>query len=70
MAVVEAIGGGGAEVAAAEAIGGDGSGKKLEAAAAETIGGVVGRNPNMAGFPDPSGNGRVGHPAFPTLLKP
>ena len=30
----------------------------------------VGRNPNMAGFPDPSGNGRVGHPAFPTLLKP
>ena len=30
----------------------------------------VGRNPNMAGFPDPSENGRVGHPAFPTLLKP
>ena len=29
----------------------------------------VGRNPNMARFPDPSGNGRVGHPAFPTLPK-
>ena len=29
----------------------------------------VGRNPNMAQFPDPSGNGRVGHPAFPTLPK-
>ena len=30
---------------------------------------IVGRNPNMAQFPDPSGNGRVGHPAFPTLPK-
>ena len=29
----------------------------------------VGRNPNMARFPDPSGNGRVGHPAFPTFPK-
>ena len=29
----------------------------------------VGRNPNMARFPDPSGNERVGHPAFPTLPK-
>ena len=32
-------------------------------------GGVVGRNSNMARFPDPSGNGIVGHPAFPTLPK-
>ena len=30
---------------------------------------IVGRNPNMAQFPDPGGNERVGHPAFPTLPK-